>query len=123
MIELNLGSIIFRLLDDQFIKPRAGFDPPFVCSKCNDLLNEKVDASTNQATTAGLIKSCSLLFFSYKVVMTLNDPVGNSVELRDLKPFTIYNLDVRARSDKLIFGTLNFSTASKFLTFLLTRKI
>ena len=54
--------------------------------------------------------------------MTLNDPVGNSVELRDLKPFTIYNLDVRARTDKLIFGTLNFSTASKFQTLPLTRK-
>ena len=33
--------------------PQAGFDPPFVCFKRNDLLNEKVEAPTNQATAAG----------------------------------------------------------------------
>ena len=46
-------DIVFRLLDDQFIIPSAGFDPPFVCLKHSNLLNEKVDAPTNQATRAG----------------------------------------------------------------------
>ena len=36
--------------------PEAGFDPPFVYLKRDNLLNEKVDAPTNQATTAGFQK-------------------------------------------------------------------
>ncbi len=54
-----------------------------------------------------------LSFFSYKVVVGLIDPVGNSVELHDLKPYTYYQLDLRGRRDRVLFARLNFSTASK----------
>ena len=57
-----------------------------------------------------------LLCFSYRVVMTMTDPVVNSVELQDLRPYTIYHLDVRNRLDRQLISTLNFSTASKPVT-------
>ena len=41
----------------------------------------------------------------------LIDPVGNSVELHDLKPYTYYQLDLRDRSRKKLFARVNFSTA------------
>ena len=57
---------------------------------------------------------CYLLFkFSYKVVIGLIDPVGNSVELHDLKPYTYYQLDLRDRTKKILFARISFSTAGK----------
>ena len=53
------------------------------------------------------------LFFSYKVVIGLIDPVGNSVELHDLKPYTYYQLDLRDRTKKILFARISFSTAGK----------
>ena len=55
----------------------------------------------------------SLLPFSYKVVIGLIDPVGNSVELHDLKPYTYYQLDLRDRTKKILFARVSFSTAGK----------
>ena len=52
-------------------------------------------------------------FFSYKVVIGLIDPVGNSVELHDLKPYTYYQLDLRDRTKKILFARISFSTAGK----------
>ena len=52
-------------------------------------------------------------FFSYKVVIGLIDPVGNSVELHDLKAYTYYQLDLRDRTKKILFARISFSTAGK----------
>ena len=49
--------IEFPLLNDRHTIPRAGLDP--LPAKYNNLLNEKVDAFTDQATMAGL---CRILF-------------------------------------------------------------
>ena len=51
--------------------------------------------------------------FSYKVVIGLIDPVGNSVELHDLKAYTYYQLDLRDRTKKILFARISFSTAGK----------
>ena len=52
--------------------------------------------------------------FSYKVVIGVSDPVGNELELHDLKPYTKYHLDLRSRfGNKENWGSVDFSTASK----------
>ena len=70
------------------------------------------------------------LSFSYKVVMSLSDPVGDSVRLTDLRPHTLYYLSLRAKdyqkprnnatgsassasasSTAVVIANLNFSTA------------
>ena len=44
----------------------------------------------------------------------VSDPVGNELELRDLKPYTRYHLDLRSRfGNKENWGSIDFSTASK----------
>ena len=50
-------------------------------------------------------------FSSYKVVIGLVDPVGNTVELHDLKPYTYYQLDLRERHGQSLYASVNFSTA------------
>ncbi len=57
--------------------------------------------------------------------MSLSDPVGDSVRLTDLRPYTLYHLSVRARSDTfstsghaqqqqhVVVANLNFSTAGE----------
>ena len=67
-------------------------------------------------------KYVCLLICSYKVVVGLVDPVGNTVELHDLKPYTYYQLDLRDRKkldkDKqkpLLYASVNFSTAGQNL--------
>jgi len=54
-------------------------------------------------------------FFSYKVVMSIFHPVGNNVELRDLRPFTVYHLEVWNRLKRNLIGSVDFSTASKLI--------
>ncbi len=70
------------------------------------------------------------LSFSYKVVMSLSDPVGDSVRLTDLRPHTLYYLSLRAKdyqkprnnatgsasasssaTTAVVIANLNFSTA------------
>ena len=52
--------------------------------------------------------------FSYKIVIGVSDPVGNELELRDLKPYTRYHLDLRSRfGNKENWGSIDFSTAGK----------
>ena len=53
------------------------------------------------------------IFFSYKVVVGLVDPVGNTVELHDLKPYTYYQLDLRDRNGQKLYASVNFSTAGQ----------
>ena len=50
-------------------------------------------------------------FSNYKVVIGLVDPVGNTVELHDLKPYTYYQLDLRERHGQTLYASVNFSTA------------
>ena len=50
-------------------------------------------------------------FSNYKVVIGLVDPVGNTVELHDLKPYTFYQLDLRERHGQTLYASVNFSTA------------
>ena len=53
--------------------------------------------------------------FRYKVVIGVSDPVGNELELHDLKPYTRYHLDLRSRfGNKENWGSVDFSTASKY---------
>ena len=48
----------------------------------------------------------------------VSDPVGNELELRDLKPYTRYHLDLRSRfGNKENWGSIDFSTASKQSSF------
>ena len=56
-----------------------------------------------------------LFIFSYKVVVGLVDPVGNTVELHDLKPYTYYQLDLRDRNGQKLYASVNFSTAGQKL--------
>ena len=58
-------------------------------------------------------KSKLFLIFSYKVVVGLVDPVGNTVELHDLKPYTYYQLDLRDRNGQKLYASVNFSTAGQ----------
>ena len=51
-----------------------------------------------------------LFIFSYKVVVGLVDPVGNTVELHDLKPYTYYQLDLRDRNGQKLYASVNFSS-------------
>lgn len=46
--------------------------------------------------------------------MSIFHPVGHSVELRDLRPFTVYHLEVWSRIERTLIGSVDFSTASKF---------
>ena len=55
-----LGSWSIVYIDNSM--PQAGIDPPFAGR--NNLLNQKVDALTNQATTATAIQFSYLLNFS-----------------------------------------------------------
>jgi len=50
-------------------------------------------------------------YSNYKVVVGLVDPVGNTVELHDLKPYTYYQLDLRDRNGQKLYASVNFSTA------------
>ena len=44
----------------------------------------------------------------------MSDPVGNELELRDLKPYTKYQLELRSRfGNKESWGSVEFSTGSK----------
>lgn len=47
--------------------------------------------------------------------MDVADPIGNSVKLSDLRPYTNYRLDVRRANvgggDTVVVASLNFSTA------------
>ena len=44
----------------------------------------------------------------------VSDPVGNSLELNDLKPYTVYHLDIRSRfGNKEKMASIKFSTAGK----------
>ena len=65
--------------------------------------------------------------------MTVSDPVSNSVQLTDLRPFTLYNLSLRTRkgieddegergggATSSVVTTLNFSTAGKTNSFIAT---
>ena len=56
------------------------------------------------------------------MVVTLSDPLGHSVRLPDLRPYTIYNLSLRenvthdnatAKVKERVLASLNFSTAGK----------
>ncbi len=52
--------------------------------------------------------------FSYKVVLPVSDPVGNSVRLTDLRPYTAYTLSIRSKDSKnQVIAALNFSTSGK----------
>ena len=53
-------------------------------------------------------------FSNYKVVIGLVDPVGNTVELHDLKPYTYYQLDLRERHGQTLYASVNFSTAGNW---------
>ncbi len=59
-----------------------------------------------------------LPLYSYKVVMSLSDPVGDSVQLTDLRPYTVYQLSVRAKDEftqgnTVVVANMNFSTAGR----------
>ena len=47
------------------------------------------------------------------MVVGLVDPVGNTVELHDLKPYTYYQLDLRDRNGQKLYASVNFSTAGQ----------
>ena len=47
------------------------------------------------------------------MVVGLVDPVGNTVELHDLKPYTYYQLDLRDRDGQKLYASVNFSTAGQ----------
>ena len=66
-----------------------------------------------------MILSKYSFIFSYKIVIGVSDPVGNELELRDLKPYTNYQLEVRSRfGNKENWGSVEFSTGSKISKFL-----
>ena len=56
-------NIVVRLLDDRFIIPRAGFNPPF--AEGAEFTEWKTDALANQATTAG--PGCYLISLFSKI--------------------------------------------------------
>ena len=57
--------------------------------------------------------------FSYKVVISLSDPVENVVHLCDLRPYSQYHLLLRVKSNNdleaspRLYASLNFSTSGK----------
>ena len=93
---------LFSRVNSKRTNQRSSF---CLCFDCNWEFDEK------NVTVFLLAKSFRLLFSSYKVVIGLVDPVGNTVELHDLKPYTYYQLDLRERHGQSLYASVNFSTA------------
>ena len=53
------------------------------------------------------------------MVIEVIEPVGNSIDLIDLIPYTDYQLEIKDRSSGQLLATVSFNTSGKLITILL----